>query len=82
MRALYVSLNSPVVTVEGLPTGPASAAVALPSVVAAMLCTASRVKKPWWAVTSTFGKVSNRANTSSWMTWADRSSKKRSASSS
>lgn len=29
MRALYVSLNSPVVTVETLPTGPASAAVAL-----------------------------------------------------
>ncbi|MGH0033375.1 MAG: hypothetical protein ACQGVC_26610 [Myxococcota bacterium] len=28
-RALYVSLNSPVVTVDGLPTGPAQAAVAL-----------------------------------------------------
>lgn len=29
LRALYVSLNSPVVTVESLPPGPASAAVAL-----------------------------------------------------
>jgi hypothetical protein len=29
LRALYVSLNSPVVTVESLPTGPATAAVAL-----------------------------------------------------
>lgn len=29
LRALYVSLNSPVITVEGLPTGPARAAVAL-----------------------------------------------------
>lgn len=29
LRALFVSLNSPVVTVESLPSGPASAAVAL-----------------------------------------------------
>lgn len=29
IRALYVSLNSPVVTAEGLPVGPASAAIAL-----------------------------------------------------
>ncbi|MFC7691045.1 HAD family hydrolase [Paeniroseomonas aquatica] len=57
-------------------------AVRLPMVVSAIAVSASVVKKPWWAVISTLGKVSSRAKTSSCSTWPDRSSKNSSLSSS
>ena len=46
------------------------------SVTLAMLRTASRVKNAWCEVTSTFGKESSRASTSSMIGPFERSSKK------
>ena len=59
---------------------PRSNAAMFPSVVSAMPVSASRVKKAWWPVTSTLGKVSRRWKVSSWMISLDRSWKNRSAS--
>jgi len=42
VRALYVALNHPVVTVEGLPVGPASAAIALHDGGATLMIRSSR----------------------------------------
>jgi hypothetical protein len=56
---------------------PRSNARTLSSVVVAMLSSASRVKKPWWAVSSTFGNVSSRASTSSCSTRSGRAQKGR-----
>ncbi|MNO06728.1 hypothetical protein D3C81_2286280 [compost metagenome] len=52
------------------------------NVVAAMAASASRVRKAWWAVMITLGKVSNRARTSSCKGKSERSSKNSWASSS
>jgi chemotaxis protein MotB len=61
---------------------PRSMACRFITVVAAICVSASRVRNPWWAVTTTFGNVSRRANTSSSMPRSERSRSNRPASSS
>lgn len=52
LRALYVALNSPVVTLESLPTGPASAAVALHDEGASLCVRSVRSGQIQWFVTT------------------------------
>ena len=52
LRALYVALNSPVVTLDSLPTGPASAAVALHDEGASLCVRAVRSGQIQWFVTT------------------------------
>ncbi len=52
LRALYVALNSPVVTLEGMPRGPASAAVALHEEGASLCVRSAKTGQIRWFVTS------------------------------
>jgi len=47
---------------------PCSKSVMFAKVTSAMFLKAFCVKKPWWPVMITLGKVSNRVKTSSWIT--------------